>query len=309
MRHRTLVALLAVLALSVWAQPAESQDGCIPYEPDPRLEPVDPTLSALTEADALIIQAEFLVRPPGSDSYRMMVVPWTYLSYSNQSWIACKHRDYHGQPSAGNLGSGVLVGHYRVLTAKHVMNNPAPIGMSCEGSGPRRAFVFGYGNFTDPWQMTCEGGQCWVTVPEADVYFCNGIHYSPTYDWAVVDLDRRVTGRNPLPIREQPYAPDPYTDITIVGHPNRIPMKVQHTEIPQGGGYTVRAHVLGGSSGSMAVDDTTGEVVGVLSTGGAFPLEGCQPDPVPAPCYREWFTNPSASATMVAAYLAGAYIP
>lgn len=57
MRQRTFVALLVPCMVSVALPHAAAQCvSCVDYEADSRLEPyMDPTVSALTEADALVI--------------------------------------------------------------------------------------------------------------------------------------------------------------------------------------------------------------------------------------------------------------
>jgi hypothetical protein len=208
----------------------------------------------------------------------------------------------------------MLVGPGRLLTAGHLFPPIDPNGVPCE----HQKYVFGYGNFVpDQWQMTCDqdGTVCWVTVPQRDVYSCQsvilgGIAPGTSGDWAVVTLDRRVPDRPPLRILRDPgQFPPPGAPVTIVGHPNRIPMKVEHVTVRNAGpsSYGTTGHVLKGHSGGMAVDDGTGRVIGVVVTGGHAILPGCQP-PAPA-CYREWFEDPAAGAWLTPAWLAKEYIP
>src|SRR6185295_20295462 len=109
-------------------------------------------------------------------------------------------------------------------------------------------------------------------------------------------------------LRDPDQFPPVDSPVTIVGHPNRIPMKVEDVKVRYGAPtYGTTGHVLHGHSGSMAVDDATGAVIGVVVSAGIQLLPGCQP--VVTTCYREWFENPSAGAYLTPAWLAKDYIP
>lgn len=294
MRHRTLATLAVGLFLAVPAVPAVAQQ-CQVYEPDPRVEAQFGN-PELTRADALVTLSDRFHASPNDDgTVRMDVVPWTTFHYFNL--LACPARDYHGQPGPGTLGSGVLVGKNLVLTAGHLFN-----GVSCSSM----RFVFGFGNFTpDQWQ--CDSYPCRVPVPEADVYSCVSVA-TGAGDWAVVTLDRDVQGRDPLPILREASFPPTSTPVTVVGHPNRIVMKVEYAAVSSNCSTCVDAHILHGSSGSMVVDETSGKVIGIVTTGAYGLLPGCEYDTDP-PCYREWFGMPGAHAYVTPAWLAQAHIP
>jgi hypothetical protein len=310
MRHRTLGALLAGLVFFIPAAPAVAQTPpCLDYMPDPRAEAgLGP--AELTQADALVT-ADWAFLPsldPGI--LRMQVYPWTEF---HGSWVpACRHRDYHGQPWSG-VGSAILVGYRRLLTAGHLFPPIDPNGVPCEN----QKYVFGYGNFSGQLQVTCDpsGSPCWVNVPAKDVYECQsvtlgGIEPGTSGDWAVVTLDRGIQGRTPLRILRDPDQFPPLdSPVTIVGHPNRIPMKVENVTVKSAGpSYSTTGHVLKGNSGGMAVDDGTLKVIGVVVGGGHLILPGCPPQ-VPADCRREWFEDPNAVAGLTPAWLAKDFIP
>jgi V8-like Glu-specific endopeptidase len=311
MRHQTLVTLCIPLLFAASAPPAVSQScttSCVNYEPDPRDEALAEG-SDLTQADVLIIPDWTLLPPLQQGTVRMQVTSWTY--FQGWGYTACSDRDYHRQPTNG-LGSGVLVGTNLILTAKHLFElgwpTPEP-AVNC----PHTRFVFGYGNFLDDqWQMTCSDNLpvCWVTIPETDVYSCYSIAYDPAQDWAVVTLDRTVQdSRQPLPILRNPPFPPNQTPVTIVGHPNRIPMKVEHVTVTDASQYKVGAHVLTGNSGSMVVNDGTGEVIGIASSWDGSTMIQIKQDCTVDNCHREWFGNPCAGIWLVPAWLASAAIP
>jgi hypothetical protein len=311
MSHRAFGTMLAGLLWALPAAPALAQvPSCLEYMPDPRAE-AGQGPAALTRADALVTAASNVLPSSIPGTVRMVVYPWTAF---HGSWVpACRWRDYHGQPWSG-VGSAILVGARRLLTAGHLFTS----GVPCE----QQRYVFGYGNFTpNQWQMTCsQDGDpgstvCWVTVPEQDVYSCQsvalgGVEPGTSGDWAVVTLDRAVQGRRPLRILRDPgQFPPVDAPVTIVGHPNRIPMKVENVTVKNAGpSYSTTGRVLNGHSGSMAVDDGTGRVIGVVVAGGHPILPGC-PLETPPRCYREWFEAPGAGAWLTPAWLAKDYIP
>jgi hypothetical protein len=291
--------LFAAFAAPALSQPALS---CLNYESDPREEAeFEPT--ALPSADLLVVRDAVLLPPLQSGTIRMVVAPWTQFQGVAPA-RACSDRDYHGQPTPGTHGSAVLVGPDLVLTAGHLFDPPD----DCAGL----KFVFGYGNFTpNQWQMTCDPGGsdlCWVTIPKKDVYSCVQARWMHTLDedWAVARLDRVVQGGTPLPILRKPaeFPPDG-SPVTIVGHPNRIPMKVEHVHVTDQchDPYCTTGHVLNGSSGSMAVDDVTGKVIGVVVDGDAVIRRDCSSN-----CLREWLSDPR-HVKVSPAWQAAAHIP
>ena len=310
MRPRPLVALLAGLLVAVAVAPAVAQTppSCLDYTPDPRVE-AEKGPATLTQADALVATASSFLPSSDATMLRMQVFPWTdFHAY----WVpACRRRDYHGQPWSG-VGSAILVGKETLLTAGHLFLDP-PYGVPCD----QQRYVFGYGNFIpNQWQMTCDtSGTCWVNVPAEDVYRCvsvvrGGVQPGTSGDWAVVTMDRTIQGEHgPLHIlRDQTQFPPVGSPVTIVGHPNRIPMKAENVQVRYAGpSYGTSGHILHGHSGSMAVDDATGAVIGVVVSAGIQLLPGCQPPN--NQCYREWFENPSAGAWLTPAWLAKDYIP
>lgn len=304
MRNGTLATLAVGLLLVVGRAPASAQTPqCLNYAPDPRLEAAAGN-PAVTQADALVTGKQVLIPPPpGSEGmYRMEVGPWTTFHMFPSHKLACPVRDYHGQPTPGTLGSGVLVGPNLVLTARHLFDPP----VEC----PDVRFVFGFGKFLPgQWEPDCDDTPCTVSIPPEDVYSCQSVKKGPSgEDWAVVTLDRNVQGRTPLPILRQPPFPPTSTPVTVVGHPNRIPMKVEQVNVIALCASCINAHVINGNSGSMVVDEASGKVLGTISGPHGVLLRGCE-DTTDPPCYREWFGNPDAWAFVTPAWQAADYIP
>ena len=110
-------------------------------------------------------------------------------------------------------------------------------------------------------------------VDAAEVYRCSAIvgrTQTSTDDWAVVRLDRAVTGRAPLAIRRSGSVAL-NDSLYVVGHPSGLPVKLA-------GGASVRNNspatyfeanldTYGGNSGSPVFNAVTGEVEGILVRG------------------------------------------
>jgi hypothetical protein len=305
MRHRPFPFLVALACAIGGARLVSSQE-CVSYQTDPRVE-ADAGDPLLTQADMLITNVTLLEPRPAEHTYRLKVDPWTVFYPTFLS--ACPNRDYNGQATPHAGGSGVLVGQDLVLSVRHLFVTGGEIG-ACQTYAK---FVFGYGNFSpNQWPITCDESinpYCWVTIPEDNVYSCDNVVLGPPdEDWAVVRLDRNVAGGSPLSIRRGTTPPDNGIPVTIVGHPNHIPMKVErHTLFQAANGeyFAYDAHILHNSSGSMAVDEATREVIGIVSTGTIAIGQDCQYND----CFREDFSNHSVWAQMTPAYLAAANIP
>ena len=314
MSPRTVAVLLVASGFSLGVPRAGAQD-CANYAIDPRVEPYalsDPSLLPVAEASALVVARSTLhLQAEDPPTYRMDVQPWTVIIPGGPG---CSDRDYHGQPDP-SANSGVLVGEDLVLTAGHVIVSNG----ACQAN---ISVVFGFGNFSpNQWQVTCSpsSDNCWVTVPAEDVYNCIGAVVAgqpggpADDDWAVVTLDRDVTGRSPLPIRRAVNDPPPVlTPMWIVGHPNSVPIKMDAGT--SDGAYNVDGvHILLNNSGSMAVSiaeaSDAWEVVGIAVSGFIDVQVACDPPAGEAGCYRENFSNTNTSAILTPAYRAGAYIP
>lgn len=114
-----------------------------------------------------------------------------------------------------------------------------------------------------------------AVIPKSSVYRCKAIiatvNSSTTKDdYAIIRLDRVVTDRSPLNIRQSGKIADD-ASLVLIGHPKGLPMKIA-------GGAKVRSNTptkyfvanldsYGGNSGSPVVNAATGEVEGILVRG------------------------------------------
>lgn len=170
----------------------------------------------------------------------------------------CSDARFAKQVAAASC-SGFLVGDQYMVTAGHCIQDID----DCE----RYSWVFGYSNVTEekPTQI----------VPKAEVYKCNKIisrvlDRSTYNDFALVKLDRVVTGHTPLKFRTTGKIADK-ANLVVIGHPSGLPTKIAD-------GAKVRSNTnkyyfqatldtFGGNSGSAVFDSITGTVEGILVRG------------------------------------------
>lgn len=171
------------------------------------------------------------------------------------SYGLCSSEPYREQPNPA-FCTGFQVGPDLVATAGHCVD-----AASCSTT----AFVFGF-RMTDATTVRS-------TFPAGDVYTCSSIvarAETSTLDYAVVRVDRAITGHQPLQIRRTGTVATG-TAVAVAGHPAGLPMKVA-------GGASVRGNsaadyfesnldTYGGNSGSPVYDAATGVVEGILVRG------------------------------------------
>ena len=91
-------------------------------------------------------------------------------------------------------------------------------------------------------------------------------------DYALIKLDRKVTGRNPLPI-ERTFKLNEGDKIFTIGHPSGLPVKIAggakiRDNSPENF-YLTDLDTFGGNSGSAVFSQKTGRIIGILVRGGA----------------------------------------
>lgn len=169
----------------------------------------------------------------------------------------CKQEPFYEQGTAA-FCSGSLIAPDIIMTAGHCIRTQA----SCEST----KFVFNF--------AYAEKGKMPNNVGADDVYSCKQVIHtemdsSNDSDFALVRLDRKVVGHDPLQIRQQGQIANK-ENIVVIGHPSGLPTKVS-------GGAAVRDNspmayfianldTYGGNSGS-AVFNEAGLVEGILVRG------------------------------------------
>jgi V8-like Glu-specific endopeptidase len=181
----------------------------------------------------------------------------------------CPDEKFREQP-IGAFCSGSLVGENLVLTAGHCVKSEA----QCLDT----KFVFGYG-------VTSAGSGAVTTVPAANVYGCAKVvkrflagepgsdfpaGQNLGADYAVVQLDRKVTGRKPLAVNKG-AALKKGDGIFVIGHPVGLPVKLAGSakvrDFSKAGYFVADLDTFGGNSGSAVFNAKTKKIEGILVRG------------------------------------------
>ena len=180
---------------------------------------------------------------------------------SGGSLSVCSDEKFDGQMTAA-FCSGFLVKHdskQYFVTAGHCIDSQR----SCEGI----KFVFDYTVETE--------GQTQHKVPTSSVYSCKKLvdrvlSRSDSNDYAVVELDREVTGREALTFRTEGKV-STGEEILVIGHPSGLPSKVAGDAFVRKNNsktfFATNLDTFGGNSGSAVFNARTGEVEGILVRG------------------------------------------
>ena len=171
----------------------------------------------------------------------------------------CPSEKFSDQPLAANC-SGFLVGEDILVTAGHCYSGMA--ANSCR----THAWVFDYA-------MESAASINTEDIPRENVYHCKKVikvKFDRNEDFAVIKLDRKVTGRKPLKVRKTGKVADK-TPLVVIGHPSMLPTKVSPggTVLLNDGKFqfTTTLDTFQGNSGSAVFNAKTGVVEGILVSG------------------------------------------
>lgn len=169
----------------------------------------------------------------------------------------CADEPFREQPNPA-FCSGFLVGADTLVTAGHCITS----GTDCSAT----AFVFDFAYQTRGADPT--------NVPTSNVYYCREVvktqALSAGADFAVIKLDRAVSGRRPVAFRREGKIED-NAPLVVIGHPSGLPTKIA-------AGANVRSNTpadffvanldtYGGNSGSAVFHAGSGVVEGILVRG------------------------------------------
>lgn len=179
----------------------------------------------------------------------------------------CPGEKFREQP-IGAFCSGSLVGPDLVMTAGHCITDEA----SCADA----RMVFGFA-------VKANGGAAPTTIAAGEVYSCKKIVKrflggEPTSgstsglgpDYALVQLDRKVTGHKPLPVNRSGSIKKG-TKLVVIGHPVGLPLKVAGgssvRDASPNGYFVTDLDTFGGNSGSPVFNASTKLIEGILVRG------------------------------------------
>lgn len=169
----------------------------------------------------------------------------------------CESERFSKQPAAASC-SGFLVGENLLVTAGHCITSKS----DCK----KNNWVFDY-------KMEQEG-QASIKVSKNNVYSCKRIvnrelRSSNSDDWALIELDRKVTDRRILDYRRKGKI-SKGTKLVVIGHPSGLPTKIADgatVRSLKGKYFTADLDTYGGNSGSAVFNANTGVIEGILVRG------------------------------------------
>ena len=196
----------------------------------------------------------------GNGNSRISTVPFRI---SNN---LCDGERFREQPTAPHC-SGFLVAPDIVATAGHCVN---------QNNLARTRFVFGFRMINET--------EANVVISNSDIF--RGValivreEISTGADFALVRLDRPVTGHTIVPIRRSDKISDG-EDVFVIGHPSGLPLKFANGARVQDNSpssfFVANLDTYGGNSGSPVFNEDNGVVEGILVRGDTdfVRLNGC----------------------------------
>lgn len=169
----------------------------------------------------------------------------------------CASERFSEQTTAANC-SGFLVGEDLLVTAGHCIKSSSDCA--------NYQWVFDY-------RIENQGDSS-VTVAETSVYSCNKIisrelTRSDMNDYALIQLDRKVTDRRVLDYRKKGKI-SKGEKLVVIGHPSGLPTKIADGSTVRslkGKYFVADLDTYGGNSGSAVFNAKTGVVEGILVRG------------------------------------------
>ncbi|MCP4913250.1 MAG: trypsin-like peptidase domain-containing protein [Oligoflexia bacterium] len=266
MRVKTLVKV--VIPLILVGQVAAKARPKVVYGADDRVaaELTDNNLYALlSNSTAAMIENKYFVTSTQQDQQQQQQEEDDELFSTikgptlAESMNVCKEQKYANKINVGNC-SGFLVGPKTLVTAGHCV----PSQFQCDGS----KWVFDY-----RFDKITEDGS--VKILKSNVYSCKKIinqklsHLSKN-DFAIIELDREVEGREPLKFRTEGKIQEG-TELVVIGHPSGLPSIIaDNASVRKNDNdfyFVTNLDTFGGNSGSAVFDATTGVVEGILVRG------------------------------------------
>ncbi len=210
----------------------------------------DPALLAVSDSTVALVKSDNLdISVPGTSTITGNIF--------GQAYNLCSSEPF-GDQLSGAFCSGFLINEDTVVTAGHCVATD----LDCSTT----KFAFGF--------SIKQKGVMNNSLPSSEVYSCKRIvhsqHPGAGADFAIVQLDRKVTNHIPLSLRSTGIIPiaDP---VFVIGHPVGLPTKiagganVRQNSDP--GFFTANIDSYGGNSGSAVFNAKSFEVEGVLVRG------------------------------------------
>lgn len=206
----------------------------------------------------------------GRDQHHLDLI--SPLSLENKSNV-CPNEKFAQQLTAPRC-SGFLVAPDLLMTAGHCILKNATAEQSCRDY----AWVFDY-------HMKSAGHNPSKDIPLTAIFTCKEVLsaiYNPSADYALIRLNRPVTGREPLKLRTSGQVASSAL-LVVIGHPSGLPTKISDkgriTDNSKSETFVTTLDTFHGNSGSAVFDAATGMVEGILIQGKSDYLPSDKKDP------------------------------
>ena len=244
--------LLLIASILISSAFAADKGLKVVYGDDNRVDVIDSTNSMyveLSKSTAAMINSYSLSKNSSGD--------FTVRGSSLQNRGMCSSERFATQMTAASC-SGFLVGDNLLVTAGHCIRSNS----DCN----KNKWVFDY--------KISQKGQTAMSVPANSVYSCKRIVNRAlsrvnSDDWALIELDRKVTDRRILDVRRKGKI-SVGTDLVVIGHPTGLPTKIADgakVRALRGKYFTANLDTYGGNSGSAVFNANTGVIEGILVRG------------------------------------------
>lgn len=249
------IALLPLLALTFSSAYAETN---VIYGPDNRLDVYEVRNAVhkrLAQSTAGMVSLGTLTY--GSSQSLINVHNPKTLTTGQNICSTEKFADQYLAP----MCSGFLVAPDLIVTAGHCFKTFSTPENVCKSF----AWVFDY-------QMNSATSNPAKDMQLSNIYACKSVYavLNDSMDFAIVKLNRKVTGRTPLTFRQQGIIPNS-TELLVIGHPSGLPTKVSDkgriTRNSEVTNFSTTLDTFHGNSGSAVFDAKTGLVEGILIQG------------------------------------------
>ncbi len=251
-------------------------DNKIIYGDDNRLDYFATTAARKALADSVVSLWQAADVTPSGSGFKLKTVKFTDQIKEAAGVPLCANEPFREQP-VGAFCSGSLIGEDLIMTAGHCVTSQA----QCD----RTKFVFGFA-------VRQRGGAAVTQVGANDVYSCKKVEVTKLQssvrpeltprqgaqlgvvmdrDYAVVRLDRKVTGRRPLPVNGAGGIANG-APIFVIGHPVGLPLKVADDATVKDAKpgelyFLANLDTYGGNSGSGVFNARTNKIEGILVRG------------------------------------------